>query len=50
MTAPKHETADEWAKRVLEEHGPLPPRITDLIGRLRAKHANDSTTQRKRTA
>lgn len=50
---PKHETADEWAKRVLDEHGPPPQHVIDHVGRLRAKHKarmRAETAQRKRTA
>ena len=50
MTKPHpEETPEQWAQRVLEEHGPMPQRVVDHINRLRRKHAPE-TTQRKRTA
>lgn len=43
--APKDETAQQWADRVLAEHGPPPQRLVDHVRRLRT-----TTRARKRTA
>lgn len=45
------ESAQEWAKRVLDEHGPPPQRLVEHVNRLRREHAKtDSNPQGKRTA
>ena len=46
MTAKQHETADEWAARVLAEHGPPPQRVVDHVNRLRRKAAEQKPERR----
>lgn len=50
MTTPT-ETPEQWAERVLKEHGPPPQRVVDHVNRLRRKYAPQSEpTNGKRTA
>lgn len=44
------ETPQEWARRVLAEHGPPPQSLVDHVTRLRRRHTPKATPSRERTA
>ena len=40
------ETPQQWAERVLQEHGPPPQRVVDHVNRLRRKAAEQKPERR----